>query len=142
MDARVAQDSDHITTEYFYSGTKPAGIQGGGGSWVSSSQDSYLWRQNQTTPTVTPIGNNRRVVTVLVNSGYARSDGTPWSTLGHAAETTLGYAQFFLYDLSYDASQNKSFCAEYIGNSPCTGCAGGTAVPGDGSTAYIIRLVQ
>jgi hypothetical protein len=140
MDARVQQDTDRVTTEYFYSGTKNAAI--GGGAFVTQNSDSYLWRQQQATPVVTPIGNNRRVVTVLVNAGYNRSDGTSWATLGHTPNLTLGYAQFFLYDLSYDASQNHSFCAEYIGNSPCTGCTGGTAIPGDGSTAYIIRLVE
>ncbi len=136
MEDRVAQDTDHVTTEYYYSGTKPTGIVGAGSAWVGSNSDSYLWRQQNN---YSPAGNNRRVVTVLVNAGFAQSNGTAW---GASAYTAVGYGQFFLYELNYAANQHDTFCAEYLGNNPCTGCSSATALVGDGSTSYIIRLVE
>jgi Flp pilus assembly protein TadG len=120
MSDRILQDPDHFTTEYF-----------------GNDSNSYLWRQQHS---YTPYGNNRRVVTVMVNTGFADKNGTPYTT--SQQYIGVGYAQFFLYDLNYDASGNATYCGEYIGNNPCEGCKGGTARPGDGAAAYVIRLVQ
>jgi hypothetical protein len=120
MADRVLQDSDHVTTEYF-----------------GNDSNSYLWRQQHA---YSPYGNNRRVVTVMVNTGYANQAGTPYTTAQQYI--SVGYAQFFLYDTSYDPGGNATYCGEYIGNNPCEGCKGGTARPGDGADAYVIRLVQ
>ncbi len=120
MEQRIAQDTDHVTTDYF-----------------GNSNSAYLWRQQHA---YTPYGNNRRVVTVMVNTGYANKAGTAYTT--SQQYIGVGYAQFFLSDLTYASSGNATYCAEYIGNNPCEGCKGGTARPGDGADTYVIRLVQ
>jgi hypothetical protein len=118
MSDRVNQDTDNFSTCYLCA-------------------NGYLARQKNLTA---PYGNNRRVVTVIVNSGFASSTGAAYPA--NQQNLGVGYAQFFLSELTYQNGQHDTFCAEYIGNNPCVGCKGATAAPGDGSGDYIIRLVQ
>jgi hypothetical protein len=120
MEDRISQDTDHFTTEYF-----------------GSDSSSYLWRQQNQ---YAPYGNQRRIVTVVVNTGYANQGGTLYQP--NQQLIAVGYAQFFLYSLTYDPGGNPTYCGEYIGNNPCEGCKGKTARPGDGSATYVLRLVQ
>jgi putative Flp pilus-assembly TadE/G-like protein len=120
MEDRISQDTDHFTTEYF-----------------GNDSSSYLWRQQNG---YAPYGNERRIVTVVVNTGFANQGGTLYAA--NQQLIAVGYAQFFLYALTYDPGGNATYCGEYIGNDPCEGCKGRTARPGDGSTTNVVRLVQ
>ena len=148
MEDRVNQDSDNISTEY-YTDSQISGFYSANSSVLTAAfltgragadLNSYNWRRDN--PTGLPyVGNGRRVVTVLVNSGARSSTADP-GTYYASPNTVLGYAQFFLYELTYRAAPQDTYCAEYVGNNPCIGCAGETAIPGDGKSEIIIRLEQ
>jgi len=66
-------------------------------------------------------GNGRRLITVIVNSGYANSAGVPYPSNQQAIG--LGYAQFLLLPTgTYDQSggSNNPWCAVYVGPAPTT----------------------
>jgi Flp pilus assembly protein TadG len=149
MEDRVNQDADHFSTEYYTDAEITAFYNAAPAGAVTSAfltgragadPNAYNWRRDNPNG-LTYVGNGRRVVTVLVNSGARSSTANP-GTFYASPNTVLGYAQFFLYELTYKAKPQDTYCAEYIGNNPCTGCAGGTAVPGDGKSEIIIRLEQ
>ncbi len=152
MEDRVNQDSDNVNTEYytdsqitgFYNTYNAAYTPVLNAAFLTgragADTNSYNWRRDN--PTGLPyVGNGRRVVTVLVNSGARSSAMAPGAFYANPNEV-LGYAQFFLYELTYKAKPQDTYCAEYIGNNPCVGCAGETAIPGDGKSEIIIRLEQ
>ena len=66
-------------------------------------------------------GNGRRLITVIVNSGYANSAGVAYPANQQAIG--LGYAQFLLLPTgTYDQSggSNNPWCAVYVGPAPTT----------------------
>jgi hypothetical protein len=118
MEDHISQNIGHCTTKYF-----------------GNDSRSYLWRQLHHQHA--PYGNERRVVTVVVNTGFANQGGTLYAT--DQQLIAVGYAQFYLYALTYDPGGNATYCGEY---NPCEGCKGKTARPGDGSSTYVVRLVR
>lgn len=103
MNDRVDSDTDGIKTTY-------ADYEG----WTANGRR---------------VGNGRRVVVVPVISGFGAGGGAGNSANGNGngnggsggggggglSQTVLGFAAFFLNDLSYDVRGNQPFCATYIG---------------------------
>jgi Flp pilus assembly protein TadG len=103
---------------------------------TSTTYADYL--ANTTTP-----GNGRRLITVIVNNGYANSAGTPYAS--NQQGIGLGYAQFLLLPTgSYTASggSNNPWCAIYIGPAPAydTPKSGGGGANGKG--VGVVRLTN
>lgn len=102
---------------------------------------------NQTDLTYPPYDasttkNGRRLITVVVNSGFSNSSGVAYPANQQAV--ALGYAQFLLLPSSYytqAGGANNAWCAVYVG--PYSGYNIDGA-PGTGSTQtqLIVRLVQ
>ena len=99
---------------------------------VSNPYASYLAAQN---------GNGRRVITMAINDGPSDNNGN----LRAAAQQNIvvGYAQFFLTNMTYPKGGNQPWCAEYIGpgalivNQSNSGASNGGA-----NGAYVARLTQ
>jgi hypothetical protein len=87
-------------------------------------------------------GNGRRLITVIVNSGYGYRDLTGTALPGTAQWRALGYAQFLLLP-SYDKSGggNNAWCAIYVGDDPEFG-TGHTGFGGNGRGQAFVRLTQ
>ena len=88
-------------------------------------------------------GNSRRLITVVVNNGWADSAGVAYpanqQTIG------LGYAQFLLLrdgDYSQGGGSNNPWCAIYVGPSPAvdTSKTGGGGTRGKG--VGVVRLTN
>jgi hypothetical protein len=63
--------------------------------------------------------NGRRLITVIVNNGYANSAGVPYPSNQQAIG--LGYAQFLLLrdgDYTQNGGSNNPWCAIYVGPAP------------------------
>ena len=75
------------------------------------------------------LGNGRRVIVVPINAG-----------VGGGTRTVIGFAAFFMSDLSYDDTHgNEPFCGEYIGSY----VAGSNSHSGGGAaTISKVRLVR
>jgi hypothetical protein len=89
-------------------------------------------------------GNGRRLVTVVVQSGYGyASDGTALPQTAQAI--ALGYAQFLLLPnppgYTKSGGGNNAWCAIYIGNDPAYG-TGGTGVATNGLGQAFVRITQ
>ena len=88
-------------------------------------------------------GNGRRLVTVLVNNGYA--DGTGQAYPLNQQAIGLGYAQFLLLrngDYTMNGGSNNPWCAIYVGPSPAvdTPKTGGGGTRGRGVS--VVRLTN
>ena len=80
-------------------------------------------------------GNGRRLITVVVNNGYANSAGTAYSSDKQAI--AVGYAQFLLLptgSYTQNGGSNNPWCAVYVGPAPVVDSArtGGGASRGKG----------
>jgi Flp pilus assembly protein TadG len=87
-------------------------------------------------------GNGRRLITVIVNSGYSDSTGAAYSSDKQAIG--LGYAQFLLLPTgSYDQSggSNNPWCAVYVGPAPTTDTPDG-GVGSRGRGVGVVRLTN
>jgi len=87
------------------------------------------------------LGNGRRLITVIINNGYADSTGTPYSSDKQAIG--LGYAQFLLLpSYSQSGGSNNPWCAIYVGPSPSadTPKSGGAGARGRG--VGVVRLTN
>jgi hypothetical protein len=87
-------------------------------------------------------GNGRRLITVIVNSGYANSAGVAYPSNQQAIG--LGYAQFLLLPTgSYDQSggSNNPWCAVYVGPAPTTDTPDG-GVGSRGRGVGVVRLTN
>ena len=85
--------------------------------------------------------NGRRLVTVMVNSGFANAAGVAYPTSEQAIG--LGFAQFLLLpDYSQNGGSNNAWCAIYVGPgaAPDTPSGGGGGINGTG--VAVIRLLQ
>jgi len=86
-------------------------------------------------------GNGRRLITVIINNGYANAAGTAYSSDQQAIG--LGYAQFLLLpDYSQSGGSNNPWCAIYVGPSPAvdTPKTGGGGARGRG--VGVVRLTN
>jgi hypothetical protein len=102
------------------------------GDTTSSTYESYVAH---------PDHNGRRLVTVVVQSGYRDASGAMLPVNQQAMG--VGFAQFLLLPYSeYDQAGNKPWCAVYVGNSPLQNSdnTGGTGSEGMG-VSYV-RLSQ
>jgi len=64
-------------------------------------------------------GNGRRLITVIVNNGYANAAGVPYASNQQAIG--LGYAQFLLLptgSYTQNGGSNNPWCAVYVGAAP------------------------
>jgi Flp pilus assembly protein TadG len=100
-------------------------------------------QDSDTTSTTYPSysGNGRRLITVIINNGYANAAGTPYSSDQQAIG--LGYAQFLLLpDYSQSGGSNNPWCAIYVGPSPSvdTPKTGGGGARGRG--VGVVRLTD
>jgi Flp pilus assembly protein TadG len=94
------------------------------------------------TNTKTP-GNGRRLITVIVNSGFSNSAGVAYSSSQQAIG--LGYAQFLLLPngtYTQNGGGNNAWCAVYVGPAPAydTPKSGGGGANGRGVGA--VRLTD
>jgi hypothetical protein len=92
-----------------------------------------------------PAHNGRRLITTIVNSGYADASGNPLPANQQAIG--VGFAQFLLLpDYSKSGGANNAWCAIYVGPAPLVdgeGTGGGTGGGGtSGGGVAVIRLVQ
>jgi len=88
-----------------------------------------------------PAHIGRRLVTVVVQSGYRDSAGVllPPSQQGIG----VGFAQFLLLPISeYDQSGNKPWCAIYVGNNPLMDSDNTGGVGNEGQGVSYVRLSQ
>jgi len=89
-------------------------------------------------------GNGRRLITVIVNNGYANSAGVPYPPNQQAIG--LGYAQFLLLpagSYTQNGGSNNPWCAIYVGPSPSNATprsGGGGANRGRG--VGVVRLTN
>jgi Flp pilus assembly protein TadG len=87
-------------------------------------------------------GNGRRLITVIVNSGYSDSNGNAYSANKQAIG--LGYAQFLLLPTgSYvkNGGVNNPWCAVYVGPAPTTDTPDG-GVGSRGRGVGVVRLTN
>jgi Flp pilus assembly protein TadG len=88
-----------------------------------------------------PDHNGRRLVTVVVQSGYRDASGTLLPEAQQAI--AVGFAQFLLLPSSnYHHAGNKEWCAIYVGNSPLMGGANTGGVGNNGQGVSYLRLSQ
>jgi len=87
-------------------------------------------------------GNGRRVITVIVNNGYANSSGTAYSSDKQAIG--LGFAQFLLLPGNYtqQTGGNNPWCAIYIGSSPAVDTVNGGGGGNRGRGVGAVRLTN
>jgi hypothetical protein len=88
-------------------------------------------------------GNGRRLVTVIVNSGYSTSAGVLLPTNKQAIG--LGFAQFLLLPTgSYTnpTGSNNAWCAVYVGSSPTVDSANGGGGGHRGRGVGAVRLTN
>ena len=84
--------------------------------------------------------NGRRLVTVMVNNGYANAAGVVYSSSQQAIG--LGYAQFLLLpSYTKNGGANNAWCAVYVGPGAASDTPSGGAVSSSTGVA-VIRLVQ
>jgi Flp pilus assembly protein TadG len=86
-------------------------------------------------------GNGRRLVTVVVQSGFRDQAGV----LLPANQTSIGvgYAQFLLLPANqYDQAGNKPWCAVYVGNAPLEDAVNTGGVGANGQGVSYVRLSQ
>jgi Flp pilus assembly protein TadG len=94
------------------------------------------------TNTTTP-GNGRRLITVIVNNGYADSTGAPYAS--NQQVIGLGYAQFLLLpNGSYNAQygDNTAWCAVYVGPAPAMNTPKGGGGGANGRGVGAVRLTN
>ena len=87
-------------------------------------------------------GNGRRLITVIVNSGYSNSSGTSYSSDQQAIG--LGYAQFLLLptgSYTQNGGSNNPWCAVYVGPAPTTDTPDG-GVGSRGRGVGVVRLTN
>ena len=88
-------------------------------------------------------GNGRRLITVIVNSGYSNSSGTPYPSNQQAIG--LGYAQFLLLptgSYTQNGGENNPWCAVYVGPAPTTDTPDGGGVGSKGRGVGVVRLTN
>lgn len=87
-----------------------------------------------------PAHNGRRIITVMVNSGFANAAGVAYPASEQAIG--LGYAQFLLVpSYSKSGGANNAWCAIYMGpGGGADSTSGGSS--GNSSGVGVIRLVQ
>jgi hypothetical protein len=85
--------------------------------------------------------NGRRLVTVVVQSGYRDQAG---NLLPEAQQAVaVGFAQFLLLPApTYHHAGNKEWCAIYVGNSPLMGSDNTGGVGNNGQGVSYVRLSQ
>jgi Flp pilus assembly protein TadG len=88
------------------------------------------------------VGNGRRIITVIVNNGYANSSGTAYSSDKQAIG--LGYAQFLLLPGGYtqQTGGNNPWCAIYVGPSPSDDTVRGGSGGNRGRGVGAVRLTN
>jgi Flp pilus assembly protein TadG len=90
----------------------------------------------------TAHGNGRRLITVIVNSGYSDSKGKLYPSNQQAIG--LGYAQFLLLpngDYNQQYGDNNPWCAVYVGPAPTTDTPDG-GVGSRGRGVGVVRLTN
>jgi hypothetical protein len=108
--------------------------------------DAIATRISQDTDTTSTdyahyTGNGRRLVTVVVQSGYRDSSGALLSASNQAI--AVGYAQFLLVPSSnYDQAGNKPWCAIYVGDSPLEDSSNTGGGDSNGQGVSYVRLSQ
>jgi len=112
---------------------------------LTKAMNDRVAQDSDTTSTtgLTYRGNGRRLVAVVVQSGFGyASDGTPLQPT-ITQNTALGFAQFLLLSGSnpYDQSPHSPYCAIYVGNSPVFGSTK-PGFGGNGAGVAFIRLTQ
>ena len=86
-------------------------------------------------------GNGRRVVTMAINSGPNDNNGAVRSA--SQQNVVVGFAQFFLTDMTYPKAGNQAWCAEYIGPGALVISQSNSAASTNGANgAYVVRLTQ
>jgi Flp pilus assembly protein TadG len=88
-------------------------------------------------------GNGRRLITVIVNNGYANSAGVAYPSDQQAIG--LGYAQFLLLrngDYDQSGGSNNPWCAVYVGPAPTTDTPDSGGVGSRGRGVGVIRLTN
>jgi hypothetical protein len=113
----------------------------------SAERDALATRIGQDTDTTSTdyahyTGNGRRLVNVIIQSGYRDASGNLLNATTQAAHG-VGYAQFLLLPASeYDQAGNKPWCAVYVGNAPIENAnnTGGGNTSGQGIS--YVRLSQ
>jgi hypothetical protein len=88
-------------------------------------------------------GNGRRLITVIVNSGYANSAGTPYPSNQQAIG--LGYAQFLLLptgSYTQNGGSNNPWCAVYVGPAPTTDTPDSGGAGNRGRGVGVVRLTN
>ena len=111
-----------------------------------ASQDTDNTSVTYTDYLINHTGNGRRLVTVIVNSGYADSTGTLYPSNQQAIG--LGYAQFLLLPnppgnpgYTMNAGSNNAWCAVYVGPAPTTDTIDG-GVGSRGRGVGVVRLTN
>jgi len=99
---------------------------------TTNPYQSYMNAQN---------GNGRRVVTMAINSGPRDNGGN--YRLPTQQNVVVGFAQFFLTDMTYPKAGNQAWCAEYIGPGALVISQSNSAASTNGANgAYVVRLTQ
>ena len=99
---------------------------------VTNPYASYVAAQN---------GNGRRVVTMAINDGPSDNNGNPRPAAQQ--NIVVGYAQFFLTNMTYPKAGNQPWCAEYIGPGALVVSQSNSAASTNGANgAYVVRLTQ
>ena len=116
------------------------------GPLTKAINDRVAQDSDRTSPTyATYSGNGRRLVTVVVQSGFNLA-ATGVALLNSQQNVALGYAQFLLLPQvngndPYDSNPHVPFCAVYVGNSPEGGTTH-TGFGGNGVGEAFVRLTQ
>jgi hypothetical protein len=87
--------------------------------------------------------NGRRLVSVIINSGFATAAGAIYPT----SQTNIGtgFAQFLLLpsgQYTNSGGSNNPWCAVYVGPAPGYATAGGGSGAANGAGIGFVRLVQ
>jgi hypothetical protein len=88
-------------------------------------------------------GNGRRLITVIVNNGYANSAGVPYPSNQQAIG--LGYAQFLLLptgSYTQNGGSNNPWAAVYVGPSPTTDTPQSGSAGNRGKGVGVVRLTN
>ncbi len=108
---------------------------------VRIAQDGDTTSTDYASYIANPNHNGRRLVSVVVQSGYRDESGTLLPTNQQAVG--VGYAQFLLLPISqYEQSGNKPWCAIYVGNSPLENSDNTGGVGNEGLGVSYVRLSQ
>jgi hypothetical protein len=113
----------------------------------SAERDALQVRISQDTDTTSTdyahyTGNGRRLVNVIIQSGYRDISGNLLDATTQAAHG-VGYAEFMLSPGSeYDQAGNKPWCAIYVGNAPLENSNNGGGGGSNGQGISYVRLSQ